>query len=61
MILLMVAPLSLLHMVSMALVLWAVGAILRDEYGIQRQNYIALLLWSEISVGFHYRNFILGI
>ena len=44
MILLMVAPLSLLNMVSMALVLWAVGAILRDEYGIQRQNYIALLL-----------------
>ena len=44
MILLMVASLSLLHMVSMALVLWAFGAILKDEYGIQRENCIALLL-----------------
>ena len=43
------------------LVLWGVGAILGNGYGIQRQNYVALLLGSEISAGFHYRNLILGI
>ena len=31
---------------SMVLVLWKVGAILGDRYGIQRQNYVALLLGS---------------
>ena len=30
-------------MLSMVLVLWDVGATLRDRYGIQGQNYVALL------------------
>ena len=47
-------------MVSMALVLWGVGAI-GNGYAIQGQNYVALLLGSEISAGFYYRNSILGI
>ena len=48
-------------MVSMALVLWGVGAILGNGYAVQGQNYVALLLGSEISAGFYYRNSILGI
>ena len=51
----------LLHMVSMALVLWEVGVILGNGYGTEGQNYVALLLGSEISAEFHYRNLILGI
>ena len=45
-----------LHMVSIFLVSWGVGAILGNRYGIQEQNYVALLQRSEITVGFHYRN-----
>ena len=50
-----------LRMVSMALVLWGIGATLENGYGIQRQNYVAFLLGSEMSAGFHYRNLMLGI
>ena len=46
---------------SMVLVLWEVAAILGNAYGIKRQNYVALLQGSEMSAGFHYRNFILCI
>ena len=45
----------------MALVLGGVGAILGNGYGIQGQNHVTLLLESEMSVGFHYRNLILGV
>ena len=45
----------------MALVLCGVGAILGNGYGIQGQNYVTLLLGSEMSAGFHYRILILGI
>ena len=48
-------------MVSMVLVLWGVGAILGNGYGIQGRNFVALLRGSEMSAGFHYRNLILGI
>ena len=51
----------LLHMVSMDLVLWEVGVILLNGYGTEGQNYVALLLGSEISAEFHCRNLILGI
>ena len=47
--------------VSMVLVLWEVAAILGNACGIKRQNYVALLQGSEMSAGFHYRNFILCI
>ena len=50
-----------LHMVSMVLVSWGVDAILGSRYGIQEQNYVALLQRSEITAGFHYRNCILDI
>ena len=33
-----------------------VGAILENGYGIQVQNYIALLQGNEMTAGFHYRN-----
>ena len=46
---------------SMVLVLWAVNAILGNGYGIQGQNYVALLQGSEMTAGFHFRNLILGI
>ena len=49
-----------LRMVSMVLVLWGIGAILGNWYGIQGQNYVVLLQGSEISAGFHYGNLILG-
>ena len=45
----------------MVLVLWGVGAILENEYGIQGQNHVALLQGSDMSAGFHSRNLILGI
>ena len=45
----------------MVLVLWAVKAILGNGYGIQGQNYVALLQGSEMTAGFHFRNLILGI
>ena len=50
-----------LRMVSMVLVMWGVGAILGNGYGIQGLNYLALLQGSEITAGFHYRNWILDI
>ena len=37
------------------LVPWGVGTILGNGYGIQGQNYVALLQGSEMSAGFHYR------
>ena len=40
-------------MVSMVLVLWWIGAILGNGYGIPRQNYTALLQGSEMSAVFH--------
>ena len=39
----------------MVIVLWQVNAILGNGCGIQGQNYV------EMKIGFHYRNFILGI
>ena len=48
-------------MMNMVLVQWEVGASLGNGYGIQGQNYVALLRESEMTVGFHYRNLILGI
>ena len=45
---------AFLRMESMALVLWAVGAVLGNRSGIQGQNYVALLLGSAMSAGFHY-------
>ena len=48
-------------MVSMALVLWGVSDILGNRYEIQGQNFAALLLGSDISTRFYYRNLILGI
>ena len=50
-----------LHMMSMVLVLWRVGAILENRYGIQGQNYVALLQGSEMTADFHYKNFILSV
>ena len=47
--------------VSIVLVLWGVDAILGNAYGIQGQNYFALLQESKMSEGFHYKNMILGI
>ena len=46
---------------GMALVLWGVGAILGNGYGIQGQAYVALLQGSEITAGFYCRNWILDI
>ena len=43
------------------LVLRRIGAFLGNGYGIQRQIYVILLWESEISAGFHDKNFILGI
>ena len=50
-----------LHMVSMLLVPWGVDAILGTWYGIQGQNYVALLQGSEITAGFYHRNSILDL
>ena len=52
---------TFLRMGSIGLVLWGVGAILGNEHGIQGQIYTALLLGSEMSVGFYHRNLIIGI
>ena len=50
---LMMAPLKFfLRMVSMALVLLGVGTILGNGYGIQGQNYVALLLEVKCQQGF---------
>ena len=40
--------------------LWRVCAILGNRYRIQGQNYVSLFQGSEISAGFHYRDWILG-
>ena len=48
-------------MVSMIIVLWKFNAILGNGCGIQDQNYVAWLQGSGITLGFHYRNLILGI
>ena len=48
-------------MVSIVLVLWEVAAILGNGYGIQGQNYVALLQGKEMPAGFHFRNLTLGI
>ena len=45
----------------MVLVPWGVGNVQGNGYGIQGQNYVALLQGSEITSGFHYRNWILDI
>ena len=50
-----------LCLVIMALVLRGVGAILGNGYGIQGQNYVTVLLGSEMSAEFQCRNLILGI
>ena len=49
------------RMVSMVLVPWGVGAILGNGYIIQGQNYVTLLQGSEVTAGFHCRNWILDI
>ena len=46
---------------SMVNILWGVDAVLGNGYGIQEQNYVALLQGSEKSAGFHSRNLILDI
>ena len=46
---------------GMILVLWGVGAILGNGYGIQGQNYVAMFQRSEMSAGFHYGNLMLVI
>ena len=38
-----------------------VGSILGNGFGIQEQNYVALLQGSEVTAGFHYKNWILEI
>ena len=45
---LMVVLLTSFWMVSMVLLLWEVDAILGDGYGIEGQNYVALLWENEI-------------
>ena len=57
---LMLVLLTFFWMVSVALLVWVVHAILGNGYGIKRQNYVALLWGSEISAGFHSRGFILS-
>ena len=47
--------------IVLVIVLWEVNAILRNGCEIQRQNYVAWLQGSEMPVGFHYRNLILGV
>ena len=40
--------------------LWRVCAILENRYRIQGENCVSLLQGSEMSAGFHYRNWMLG-
>ena len=47
-------------MVNMVLVLLEDAAILVCVYGIQGQEYIALLQGNEMLAGLHYRNLMLG-
>ena len=59
---LMVVLLTFLScIVSMVLVLCEFGVILGDGYGIEGQNYVALLQGSGMPAGFYSRNLILGI
>ena len=46
---------------SMVLVLWEVDVILGNGCRIQGQSHVAWLQGSEMPVGFHYMNLILGI
>ena len=48
-------------MVSMVMVLCEVNAILGNGCEIQGQNYVAWLQESEMPVGFHYQNLMLGV
>ena len=57
----MVVLLTFFCMVNMVVVLWWVAAILRNGCGIQGQNHVAWLQGSKMSVGFHCKNFILGV
>ena len=55
----------ILRMVSTILGLWGVGTVLKNEYGIQGQNHVALFqgheITTEISSHFHYKNLNLDI
>ena len=46
--------------VSMVLLLWEIDAFPGNGYGIQGQNYVALIQGDEMSAGFYYRDLILG-
>ena len=50
-----------LRVVSVVLVPWRVGAILGKGFGIQRQNYVALLQETQMAAGPYYKNLIVGI
>ena len=41
-------------------IFWGVSLILGNRYGLQEQNYVALLQGSEMPVGLHFRNLIKG-
>ena len=41
-------------------IFWGVSLILGNRYGLQEQNYVALLQGSEMPVGLHFRNLITG-
>ena len=45
---------------ELVLVLWGVGPVLRNGYGIYGQNDVTLLKGNEISAGLHFRNSILN-
>ena len=45
----------------MSLVVWGVGAILENRYGIQGQNYVSQPRGSKMTAVFHFRNLMLGI
>ena len=55
----------ILRMVSTILGLWGVGTVLKNEYGIQGQNHVALFqgleITTKISSHFHYKNLNLDI
>ena len=54
-VLIVILLMSSSRMVSIALVLWEVGAILGNGYGIERQNYVVLHQGGAMSTGFHTR------
>ena len=41
-------------------IFWGVSLILGNRYGLQEQNYVALLQGSEMPVGLYFRNLITG-